>query len=336
MTASARAALPDAAPTAVSPVFEALMAAPTRFEPLTALRVASEEARRLGFAFEIETPPTTAFVQTPVHGVRLGRDAVIVSANLSGLVGPLSPLPIGYTEIAAAAARKRSRSLGAFLDVFATRLTTLFLAAGEKYNLPALLQWRPADGNTIRHALLSLIGFGTNGLSQRAPTGEDGLLRYAGLLAQRRRSAEGLRTLLAAEFGLPVRIEQFSPRWVSVPAIEQTAMRGIGPVLGQNTMAGSRFLDRSSGVRVVLGPVRYAMFLSLEPGREAMERLRGLARLYLGPGLDFDVQVVLDRRDVPETQLDAGGPAVRLGWNAWARGQPATRDSDEAIVQGGM
>ncbi|MEM6946078.1 MAG: type VI secretion system baseplate subunit TssG, partial [Pseudomonadota bacterium] len=247
----------QAAQPALSPAFEALIAAPARFEPLTALRIAEEEARRLGLAFEIETPPTTAFVETPVHAVRLGETSVVVSASLVGLVGPLSPLPIGYTEIAAAATRRRSRSLGAFLDVFATRLTTLFLAAAEKYHLPALLQWRPSDGNTIRHALLSLIGFGTDELAARSPVGEDGLLRHAGLLASRRRSAEGLRLLLSAEFGLAVRIEQFRPRWITVPQDEQTAMRGEGAVLGQNTMAGARYLDRASGLRIVIGPVRY-------------------------------------------------------------------------------
>ncbi|MEM7497636.1 MAG: type VI secretion system baseplate subunit TssG [Pseudomonadota bacterium] len=320
----------------LSPVFESLMAAPTRFEPMTALRIAGAEAARLGFALEVETPATTAFVETPVQAVRLEDGAVVITASLAGLVGPLSPLPLGYTEIVAASTRRRSRALGRFLDLFAMRLTTLFLEAGEKYNLPALLQWRPADGNTIRHALHSLIGFGTEGLRQRSPAGEDGLLRYAGLLAQRRRSAEGLRTLLMAEFALAVRIEQFRPRWVAVPESEQTSMRGGAAVLGRNVMAGARFLDRSSGVRIVIGPVRYATFLALEPGRDRMERIRRLARLYLGPALDFDIQVILDRRDVPETQLGAGGPGVRLGWNAWARGLPAARDSDEAIVQCGL
>lgn len=49
----------------------------------------------------------------------------------------------------------------------------------------------------------------------------------------------------------------------------------------------------------------------------------------MDPGLDFDVQVLLRKEDVPEARLGADAPA--LGWNAWLRQLPAERDADQSV-----
>jgi type VI secretion system protein ImpH len=60
-----------------------------------------------------------------------------------------------------------------------------------------------------------------------------------------------------------------------------------------------------------------------------------LVRLYLGPELDFDVQLVLQARDVPPTRLDADGvPGSRLGWDTWLLSLPAAEDADDAVFRG--
>ena len=65
-----------------------------------------------------------------------------------------------------------------------------------------------------------------------------------------------------------------------------------------------------------LGRARFVEFLpdrSAVPERKAFFLLSHLVRLYVGPELDFDVQVVLRADDVPECQL----AAADLG-RAWA------------------
>ncbi len=60
-----------------------------------------------------------------------------------------------------------------------------------------------------------------------------------------------------------------------------------------------------------------------------MNRLTELGRFYIDQGLDFDIQVILCKEEVPECQL--GARPLRLGWNSWLRQLPATRDADQPI-----
>ena len=89
----------------------------------------------------------------------------------------------------------------------------------------------------------------------------------------------------------------------------------------------------TSTFRVVIGPVDYGTFQWLSPGAETLARLVELVRFYMDPGLDFDVQVILRKEDVPESQLGVAPP--RLGWNGWLRKLPALTDADQAIFEPG-
>jgi len=80
--------------------------------------------------------------------------------------------------------------------------------------------------------------------------------------------------------------------------------------------------------------VDYATFTGFMPGGEALAALGALARLYVGPGLAFEAEVVLDRREVPGVRLGATGPAApRLGWNTWAAAAPLERDPRDAVFR---
>ncbi|MFV0334211.1 MAG: type VI secretion system baseplate subunit TssG [Tropicimonas sp.] len=315
-------------------LFDRLRQAPGAFEPTTALRIAEAEAKRRNKPLVIRAAPSSALEPKVVSRVTASDAGVEVESHLMGLTGPLSPLPPAYTEIAARDRRRRAGGLSAFFDLFSDRLTWLFVAAAEKYSLAARLRWQPHETNTILVALRALIGLATPEIGRHAPIPGDGTLRYAGLLAQRIRNAEGLRAMIAAELALPVRVEQFRLCWREVPEAEQTRMQGTAR-LGVDTMAGSRAPDRAGQCRIVIGPVRYGDFLSLEQGQPRMERVLDLVRLYVGPVIGFDIQIVLDRRDIPQTRLDNAGPPARLGWNSWARSEPAIADSGDAVIRCG-
>ncbi|WP_147108229.1 type VI secretion system baseplate subunit TssG [Tateyamaria sp. syn59] len=316
-----------------NPLFDRLCQEPHVFEPLTALRLAQKEAKRRGVPLQITAPPTGTLAPTAITRISADAREIRIEASFAGLVGPLSPLPPAWTELAAADRRRRAGGLSAFLDLFSARLAILFARAAARYDLPVLLQWTPRRANQVLTALHALIGLATPGLEARAPLTQDATLVHAGLLAGRTRSAVALGAIARRHLGLPVQIKQFQPRWRQVPDVEQTRLDGSRS-LGSDATTGSWIRDRTGQIRLVVGPVRYADFMSLELGQPRLQDFAKLVRFAIGPVLDFDIQVVLDRRDIPRTQLGGSGPQPRLGWNSWARDADATRDSSEAIIDG--
>jgi type VI secretion system protein ImpH len=309
---------------------EALIADPESFEPTTAIRV----AERAGMRLEIGSHVSTRLAPSAIASVERKAGTLVLRTVLPGLVGALGALPPAYTETVLEEERRRSRAFRAFLDIFADPIARLMVEAGEKYRLPRLLRWRNlAAGNRIVGALLALAGLRSETLRGRNALGDETVLRYAGLFASRSRNAASLAAMLGAHLRLPVTVEQFSPRWVPIPVSEQSALGAPrGSRLGVDASAGQAIRDHAGGFRVVVGPVGYADYLSLEPGAPRLDEAMRLVRLYAGPSLRFDIQVVLRREDVPFCRLGASATPARLGWNSWARVAPASADSRDAIV----
>ncbi|MCL2714035.1 MAG: type VI secretion system baseplate subunit TssG [Alphaproteobacteria bacterium] len=306
-----------------------LLEGPENFEFTTAIRLA-ERAGELRLVAVVENELSA----TPIRAVKRQDGVVEVQSSVGGLVGALGALPPAYTQTILEERRHRSRSLAAFLDIFAGRLLLLFVAACEKYRLARLLRWHGhGRENGIILVLLALVGLRAPELRSRNPIGDDPVLRFGGFFASRLRNASALAAMLGDHSGLAVRIEQFHPRRIDIPEGEQSALAGARcPRLGVDAIAGATVNDRSGGFRVVIGPVGYVDYLSLEPGSPRMNELMALTRLYVGPALRFDVQVILRKEEVPFCQLGDPAQRPRLGWNAWARLVPLSHDSDDAVV----
>jgi type VI secretion system protein ImpH len=243
-------------------------------------------------------------------------------------------MPPAYNEHVMREERNKSRALSAFFDLFSSRMAELFVDACEKYRLARLLRWgTDSRRNAFVTALFSLTGFGTAKLRQRSGVEDDVLLRFSGFFASRTRNAANLRAMLREFSGLPVEIELFRGRWLTVPEEECSQMGRDGAVrLGVNAMAGTAIRDFSSSFRVVVGPLDYPDYLSLAPGGRNIEEFFALTRLFVGSGLDFDIQIILKKEQVPFCRLGQAGDPPRLGWNSWARIEPATRDSGDAVI----
>jgi type VI secretion system protein ImpH len=308
----------------------ALVRDPQGFDLPTAVRVADASGNRV----EIVSDASTRLAAGAVTEVERRGGTVRIRATVAGLVGAFGALPPAYSETVLAQEKRRSPALRAFLDVFAEPLLRLMVDAEEKYRLPRLLRWQgTARRNRIVGAVLALAGLRSEASRRRNPVGDAPVLRYAGFFGARTRNASSLRAMLASHTNLPVEIEQFVGRWVEVPASERSAIGApAGSRLGVDAMAGAAVRDHAGSFRVVLGPVRYADYLSLEPGSPRLAEIMALTRLFVGPALRFDVQVVLAREDVPFTRLGDAASPPKLGWNAWARSAPAGADSRDAIV----
>ncbi|MBP1853450.1 type VI secretion system baseplate subunit TssG [Rhizobium halophytocola] len=305
---------------------------PGRFEPTTAYRIAQTLAGddALQRMPHIDVRPAAL----PVSGFRRRGDKVELRSTFSALVGALGSLPPGYNDLILKEERNRSHGLSSFIALFAERFADLFVAAGEKYRIARRIRWQPrAQGNTFARVLLSLTGFGTANLTETSNVEEETLLRYAGHFANRTRNAVNLEALLSDFTGLPIAVSMFQPRWITIPERERSRMGGLGaPRLGVDSVAGQAVRDLGSGFRLVVGPVGYDDYLTLSPGTERMREICALARLFVGSGLQFDVQVVLRKTEIPLSRM-SGPQSTRLGWNSWARVAPAAEDSGEAVVR---
>lgn len=171
------------------------------------------------------------------------------------------------------------------------------------------------------------------------------LLRYAGLLTQRPRCVANLQRLISDFFRLPVEVHQFQGQWLSLNVRNQTRLGVVGgsASLGQDAVVGARVWSIESKIRLRLGPLSYEQFSELlpdssaTPHRKAFFLLNQLIRLFLGPEIDFDVQLVLHADDVPSTQLTpAEDQGPRLGWNCWLLGEDAQENADDAVFVEGL
>jgi type VI secretion system protein ImpH len=147
--------------------------------------------------------------------------------------------------------------------------------------------------------------------------------------------------MLREYFGLPLELEQFRGRWLSLSVAEQSRIDSSSRrsnafcQLGVSAWVGRRVWDVQSKFCVRIGPLRYSDFESFLPIGKAFEELGQLVRLYVGPEFDFDIQLVLLAGEVPRCRLASEKQhARRLGWNTWLSSRPIQRDADDAIFSG--
>ncbi|MDX2039568.1 MAG: type VI secretion system baseplate subunit TssG [Isosphaeraceae bacterium] len=313
---------------------------------------------------------STAFPPSAVHDLAKpgGSTPVpVMTIAFFGVTGPNGILPRHYTELLLKIAREskgaEKYALRDWYDLFNHRLSSLFYRAWEKYRF-----WIPferGEGRRIEpdaftRSLLALVGIEPPSLrgrlqlvevaaadehrdeSRRVLTRIDdfSLLYYGGLLAQRTRNASGLEAMLADYFGLPVQVVQFVGQWLMLEPENQSSLGSAGANnrLGVDCVAGERVWDIQGKIRIRVGPLDFERFLDFVPNRadaarhNAYFRIVQLTRFYVGPDLDFEIQPILRREDVPECRMtDDLAQRPLLGWNTWIRSQPLDHDADDAV-----
>jgi type VI secretion system protein ImpH len=252
-----------------------------------------------------------------------------LAVNFMGLLGANGPLPLHVTEYVRERARNRGdATLVAFLDVFHHRMVSLFYRARASAD-PVLSLDRP-DSDRYADYVGSLFGIGAPAMQNRDSIGDFAKLHFAGLLANGRRPAAGLVTVLRAYFGLPVELEQFSGHWMRIPADGQTriGMQERGNRLGRSAVLGTRVRDCQHKFRLVIGPLDYDDYQRLLPGGASMRRLLDWVRSYAGTVLDWDVRLVLKRPAIPPLALGAR----KLGWTTYLASGPAAHDARQLLI----
>jgi type VI secretion system protein ImpH len=258
--------------------------------------------------------------------------------NFMGLTGPAGVLPLYYTAMIVERLRNKDHGLREFLDMFNHRMVSLFYQAWEKYRFAIAYERRERD--RFSHHLLDLIGMGTVGLDHRLAVRDDSLLYYCGLLSLQSRSAAALQRILWDYFDVPVEIEQFVGAWHGLEesnlCLFESSTDGrsgsASEQLGSGAIVGDEIWNQQSGVRIKMGPLGLATYLDFLPSGTAHEPLKSLAKFVSRGEIDFEVQLILKKDEVPACELGTGeGAAPRLGWTSWAKTKPMGLDAGDTI-----
>lgn len=293
----------------------------------------------------------------PPHGDGVGPAEGVQRIDLTpacmGLLGVSGALPLFYTEwLSQAEVKGRHAAARAFLDVFSHRSVTLFYQAWCKHRLAlrheqeAVRHLASTGGAPAPRALVSevlaLSGMGLKGLrhrlgAERGGVSDEALAYFSGILQQRTLPMAQLQRLLSHYLGVPVRIEPFIGRWYAVPEGGRTVLgagasaKGTAGVLGRSALLGERVWQRNLCVRLVLGPLDHTLFLRFLPGGVGAQALRQWLSLLLGPALEVEVQLLLQRDAVQGSALRTErSPLVgRLGWDTFLLTEQASSDRQD-------
>jgi len=277
----------------------------------------------------------TAFPASQIQGLRWDPEgAPVMVINFMGLFGPLGTLPIYYTELIRERLRAKDTTMVSFLNIFNHRMVSLFYQAWEKYRFT--IAYERGERDKFSHHLLDLIGLGTMGLQTRQAVPDDSLLFYSGLFALHARSATALRQILTDYFDVPVEVEQFVGAWYPLTPSNQCQLDGfeISEQMGVGAIVGDEIWDQGAGVRVRLGPLDLKQYMDFLPQGSAYTPLRAITRFFSGDEIDFEVQLILKREEVPACELSSE-PAViaQLGWLSWIKTATMTRDPADTILR---
>ena len=261
------------------------------------------------------------------------RPSVVI--NFMGLYGPSGTLPLYYSELINERLRAKDHALREFLDIFNHRSISLFYQAWEKYRFP--IAYERGERDRFTHHLLDLIGLGTQGLENRQDVPDESLVYYSGLLSLRPRSATALEQIIGDYFDVPTHVEQFVGAWHDLDPDTQTCFQSgttYSEQLSWGAVVGDEIWDQQSGVRIVLGPLSIRQYLDFLPNGTAYRPLRGLARFFGGDEIDFEVQLVLKREEVPACELGQSGEAApQLGWITWAASRALPEDPGDTVLR---
>jgi type VI secretion system protein ImpH len=280
--------------------------------------------------------PSVAFPASEIQALQFEKDSQpVMTVNFMGLTGPLGVLPLVYTELVAERTRARDTTLRDFLDIFNHRMVSFLYRAWRKYRF--VVACEQGEPDTVSARVRDLIGIGSPGLQNRQHVDDAALVFYGGFLAQQPRSATVLEQLLADYFDVEVEVEQFAGAWYGLDVNTQCQLGAGEPaseLLGAGAVVGDEVWDQQSVVRIRLGPLSLTRYLDFLPTGSAYQPLRDITRFFAGNEIDFEVQLILQREDVPSCELGAeGDSAPLLGWVTWARTMEMQRDPSETTLR---
>ena len=329
------------------PLNQALLDEPYRFEFFQAVRLLEKIfPERLAVGHEASVTPEVIrfrsrlaldFPASEIHELRDTVDErteeqrLEMFVNFMGMIGVSGVMPTHYTELAMERRRYHDTSMWSFMDIFTHRSVSLFFRAWEKYRFPVTYERGQDDFTAF---LFDFVGLGTDGLRGRMALPDESLLPYSGLIAQKPHSAVALGNILSDYFRIKAKIEQFFGQWLELDTESITTLGRANSSLGTSAIIGTRIWEQQSKFRVRLGAMTFKEFQDFLPNGAAHKSLKSIIRFMVGLEFDFDIQLVLQAKQVPSTILTTRAKRrPMLGWTSFLKTKPFRKDDEQVIMQ---
>lgn len=288
-------------------------------------------------------------VANDVVSVEPKERQVEVIANVMGLAGATPALPQPYSELQLQRRRARDRSFSHFLNIFDHRALSFFYRITRKYRWPLLAErgaatasaqgqagQEEASGDPVRDMLIALAGLSVPGTRDRLALDDALLVPQAANFADRRRSARAVETSLRAITGLPLRVVEASPVWMTVSPDEQSKLGqahlflgdvpdGAPMALGGSAMIGSAVLDVQHHYEIEIGPLDFAALHRFCADPAARRRVAQVATLVAGIEQRPILRLLLRPEEIPPLRLGGSEAPAMLGRTTWL-GMPEATD----------
>ena len=286
----------------------------------------TEDAIRFG------QEPSLAFAPSTLADVEPGENGRPWRMNVRflGLFGPDGPLPLHLTEFATQRENhEKDITFRRFLDVFHHRMLSLFYRAWSSAQ-PAVNFDRP-DEDRFSMYVGSTFGLGNQEVRSRDDMPDLAKLYYGGRLACQAKNPDGLRAMLSDFFRLPTDIEEFVGKWTEIPESfrcylgkSQTAAS-----LGKCATIGSHVWDCQQKFRITMGPMNWDDYLRLLPSGSGFQRLSSIVKNYIGEELMWDLNLILQREEIPAANVGMG---ATLGRSSWISKDAIRKDASDLVL----
>jgi type VI secretion system protein ImpH len=232
-----------------------------------------------------------------------------------GLFGPNGPLPLHLTDFARHRIRDaKDSTLADFADMFHHRLLCLFYRAWADKE-PTVQLDRPKQDRFTCY-VGSLLGIGEASLQNRDDYPDHAKLHFAAYLGCQTQHGEGLEAMIKDFFQVPSSIDEFIGEWLDIPAQSYCYLDGDRSTgqLGVSAIIGIKSWQCEHKFRITLGPLALVDYESFLPSGNKLNQLLALVNNYVGFELNWELNLLLKKEQVPAVRLGYYG---QLGWTSW-------------------
>ena len=266
----------------------------------------------------LEQEPSNLFAPSTLFSCQLDPDQHWhLRVLFFGLFGPHGALPHHLTEYLRERQRQEidDQASLAFFNLFHHRLLSLFYRAWANKE-PTVNRDRPESDRFDKY-IGSFLGIATPELQNCDDMPDDSKRYFAAYLGDSRNHASGLLALIRAFFRIPSQMDEFVGKWLAIPQEARSSLgQTFGTQLGIDTILGSHSWQCQYKFRLRLGPMSLVDYEHFFPGEQNLKRLKTIVRNYLGEELSWDLQLFLQKEQVPSSRLGQYG---RLGLNLWLK-----------------
>jgi type VI secretion system protein ImpH len=327
--------------------FAQLLEQPEKYHIFHALRVIEAEfsdAPRFGEAmrprqekFRLEQEAELAFPTSSIAKIQApanNKPGRLVN-RFFGLFGPNGPLPLHLTEFARDRYRNfRDPTFLAFGNMLTHRLFGLLYRAwavaqpAPSFDRSGQKGAEARNKDKFAEKVAALSGHYGRGFDNRDEMPDLAKRHFVGHLSPGPRHANGLVSIVSAFVRAPVELQQFIGQWLDLEPDDRWQL-GSSVGMGLGTSIGERVWSHAAKFRLRIGPVSLVDFERLMPGSPSLQRLEAIVRNYVGDTLDWDINLVLAKNEVPKAVL---GQTTMLGHTSWIGTPIRDKDADDLYL----